>query len=155
MQRRVLSVKDCAVDKALVCFWCIDHKAQKQKEKFANQDQVLWECSWNAVWNSLHLSLVKQGFASSRRWSNSVLPEFNLFISSVFVVFFLEMNFECSLLFQQLKHATFRDMNGKCLLSLKLGWWKRANNYLSCYKIYHSVLAYKTPIMQVCYLCFL
>lgn len=39
--------------------------------------------------------------------SNSVLPEYNLFISSMIVVFSLEMNFEVSMLFQQWKHSTY------------------------------------------------
>lgn len=45
------------------------------------------------------------------------------FISWVFVVLSLEMNFEFSAVFEQLKQSTyFEDMDGKYLLSRSLRW---------------------------------
>lgn len=74
--------------------------------------------------NSLYLSTLnkKKSFIFIiKLTSASVLPEYNLFISSVFGLFTLEMNFKFSMLFQRLKHyAFFRDMDGKYLLSLRL-----------------------------------
>lgn len=39
--------------------------------------------------------------------SNPILPEYNLFIYAMFVVFSLEMNFEFDMLFQQLKYSIY------------------------------------------------
>lgn len=59
--------------------------------------------------SSLYLSALKKKkiIFIIKKSTASILPEYNLFISSVFGVFTLEMNFEFSMLFQRLKHYTF------------------------------------------------